>query len=388
MADSPSYSGPLEIAVRRDGKLEWSGTLDQADVIVGRSPRSDVVLADPSVSWTHALIRVDRDAGIVVSDKSTNGVFHKGQRVTNVALAHVGHVTIPPFDIELRLLQSSQEAPYTSTLIGAPVPRPSDTDARGPRTEAVMSALGTDASARAALRFVQAPGDLLGMVRPLASSILTIGRAADCDIRLNSRTVSRYHARLTALAGDRWKLQDAGSQNGIEVNGQMVQDADVGFGDRIGIGTEIVALLQRWPAEGAGEPAAAPARASEPSPQTALDSLTLSWAASSIDPTITVMRVIGRVDGYTHQYLRDELTAAIEKGQRLIVADFLKCAYCDHAGLGVLVHAQVTLRQHKGGICLTGLSPQLKDAFILLRLEQILPVAPDEKAAVVLLRRR
>ena len=126
----------------------------------------------------------------------------------------------------------------------------------------------------------------------------------------------------------------------------------------------------------------------EPSPQTALDSLTLSWATSTVDPGITVMRVIGRVDGYTQQYLRDELTRAIEKGQRLIVADFLKCSYCDHAGLGVLVHVQVTLRQKKGGLCLTGLSPQLKDAFVLLRLEQILPVAHDERAAVAVLRRQ
>jgi anti-anti-sigma regulatory factor len=48
----------------------------------------------------------------------------------------------------------------------------------------------------------------------------------------------------------------------------------------------------------------------------------------------------------------------------------------------VLVNLQVTLRPRGGGLVLIGVSGQLKDAFLLLRLDQILWVADDEQSAV------
>lgn len=67
---------------------------------------------------------------------------------------------------------------------------------------------------------------------------LTIGRAADNDLVLDDRRVSRHHARLQARRG-MLVLTDLGSANGSRVNGVAVSEAALGAGDRIEIGTSI-----------------------------------------------------------------------------------------------------------------------------------------------------
>jgi pSer/pThr/pTyr-binding forkhead associated (FHA) protein len=59
---------------------------------------------------------------------------------------------------------------------------------------------------------------------PLDRDIVTIGRAAECTIRLNSLYVSRQHARIERH-GERRVLIDLGSRNGSELNGQRVDGA-------------------------------------------------------------------------------------------------------------------------------------------------------------------
>jgi DNA-binding winged helix-turn-helix (wHTH) protein len=63
--------------------------------------------------------------------------------------------------------------------------------------------------------------------------IITIGRAADCDVCLESRWISRNHARILREEAT-YRLEDAGSKNGVFVNGQRVDDArELQDGDRI-----------------------------------------------------------------------------------------------------------------------------------------------------------
>ncbi len=65
-------------------------------------------------------------------------------------------------------------------------------------------------------------GALAGMRWPLGHEPVTLGRAADCDIVLPERQISRYHARIEWDA-DGYVLRDLGSKNGTFVNGEKVR---------------------------------------------------------------------------------------------------------------------------------------------------------------------
>ncbi len=89
-----------------------------------------------------------------------------------------------------------------------------------------------------------------------------VGRLPECDIQLNSNTVSRKHARLS-IEGSSYFLEDLGSGNGTFVNGkQITSRVPITPNDRIKFGN----LLVRFEAEGASAPAAAP-RVAPPAPR-------------------------------------------------------------------------------------------------------------------------
>lgn len=56
---------------------------------------------------------------------------------------------------------------------------------------------------------------------PVRDESLTIGRAADCDVVLSDRQISRYHARIERDAQG-YLLRDLGSKNGTKVNAEVV----------------------------------------------------------------------------------------------------------------------------------------------------------------------
>jgi len=66
-------------------------------------------------------------------------------------------------------------------------------------------------------------GALNGQVFFVPDDGLTLGRADDNSIVIRDDGVSRYHAQLLYDGGSLW-LRDAGSRNGVFVNGTRVTD--------------------------------------------------------------------------------------------------------------------------------------------------------------------
>jgi pSer/pThr/pTyr-binding forkhead associated (FHA) protein len=66
---------------------------------IGRSPASDIQLEDPSVSRRHAVIAHRGGRAVLLDDRSLNGIYVNGQRVSEAALNDgdwiaVGHVSL------------------------------------------------------------------------------------------------------------------------------------------------------------------------------------------------------------------------------------------------------------------------------------------------------
>ena len=69
----------------------------------------------------------------------------------------------------------------------------------------------------------------------LGEGTTTIGRAAECEIRLADTSVSRRHAEVRP-SGDGWSVRDLGSTNGTKVNGAVITDRKLKDGDTISCG--------------------------------------------------------------------------------------------------------------------------------------------------------
>lgn len=70
----------------------------------------------------------------------------------------------------------------------------------------------------------------------LLSGTLVIGRAQDCDVRIDDERMAAHHAELKLGPGGDVQLRDLGSENGVRVNGEKVCVASLASGDEIQLG--------------------------------------------------------------------------------------------------------------------------------------------------------
>ena len=89
------------------------------------------------------------------------------------------------------------------------------------------------------------PGERFFIDRPR----LTIGRDPKSDVFLNDMTVSRTHA-IVECTDARVTVRDGGSLNGTYVNGTIVDEAVLGDGDVVQIGTFQMVFVGGPPAGG------------------------------------------------------------------------------------------------------------------------------------------
>jgi len=87
-------------------------------------------------------------------------------------------------------------------------------------------------------RLIVASGSNTGKEYPLVRFPLLIGREPSTDIRLQSTTVSRNHAKISKDKGE-IVLSDLGSTNGIFVNNFKVRNWILRDGDSVRIGDTI-----------------------------------------------------------------------------------------------------------------------------------------------------
>ncbi len=85
-------------------------------------------------------------------------------------------------------------------------------------------------------------GLLAGKRYPVTATGLRLGRDPENEVHIDDTGVSRQHARVLLHNGAVW-VQDAGSRNGLFVNGQRVPDhKQVKEGDRIVLGAHTFAI--------------------------------------------------------------------------------------------------------------------------------------------------
>lgn len=93
---------------------------------------------------------------------------------------------------------------------------------------------------RAAL--IAVSGGASGTEFELSGSRTVIGRGPGVDMAFDNPTMSRQHAAIE-YAGNGFRIVDLGSTNGVHVNGEPVQVADLRHGDLLEVGAQVLQLV-------------------------------------------------------------------------------------------------------------------------------------------------
>jgi ABC-type multidrug transport system ATPase subunit/pSer/pThr/pTyr-binding forkhead associated (FHA) protein len=203
--------------------------------LVGRDPAAcRVVVVHPLVSSRHLLLRHDGHYWRAIDAGSTNGTWHNGGRITELAVNG---------DIRLRLAADGPEV-LLSPLVPAPVGAPSSPPRSAPPSTPPPAAPSSppppprNPFATAPSGITEAPGGgpVLTGVHRVGRSALRIGRDPQNDLVLSDLLVSRRHAEFHAGPAGA-QIVDLGSNNGTYVNGRRIQGrAALAEGDVVGIG--------------------------------------------------------------------------------------------------------------------------------------------------------
>jgi len=86
-------------------------------------------------------------------------------------------------------------------------------------------------------------GPELGRRIPLVNVNFEIGRSSKSDLTIDQESISRHHARISAVGGGTHAIVDLGSTNGTYVNDRPVAEQRLSDGDQIKIGRSILKFM-------------------------------------------------------------------------------------------------------------------------------------------------
>ncbi len=173
----------------RTGQLSGRTVAVSGPLKIGRAPENGLQLSIDGVSRQHAQVTPDGDGFWIEDLNSANGTFLNGVRVTKERLAHLDVITLGRV-ADLIVDARSVAAPTVGAVTG----------------DAFLELLD---GPEAGTRVIVPAGEL------------TIGRAAPSNLLIDSRVVSKLHARLRRTT-DRLALDDLDSPNGTFVNGARI----------------------------------------------------------------------------------------------------------------------------------------------------------------------
>jgi ABC transport system ATP-binding/permease protein len=226
---APMRSGPafLDLVDSRTGQTRRI-ELNKDVTRLGRDPEGEVVIdADAAVvSRRHAEIRKSGDQFAIADLKSFNGTLVNNQRISeSVPLFDRDEIQLGAGGPLLRLSDPTHPAPpHRMIQPGAPTPS-QNVIPEAFNQIAAMARGGTIVSTSGTLQPVAPQGggqpQLLARLSFETRPQLSVGRAPDNDVRLDGLQISNHHARFVLTNGS-VSVEDAGSTNGVYVNGERI----------------------------------------------------------------------------------------------------------------------------------------------------------------------
>ncbi len=177
----PVKAGPRQLIVTIAGENPKSYSLTRSTYTIGRLEDNDISIPSPIVSGHHARIEQASEGGykLTILPEAKNPVFFEGRQLESSRVLHHGDM--------LRI---------------------------GGQDPGVMVTLAYDAPAEASQQLER---DIVFGEK----SLIQIGRDPSNDVVLSSPNISRFHAQVQKV-GQRYRIEDLRSSNGVFVNGEKV----------------------------------------------------------------------------------------------------------------------------------------------------------------------
>lgn len=218
----------------------------QEVIILGRSPKCDVVLGSSTVSRQHAQIIVKHGVVEIQDLGSGNGTFVNQSHIENgqrVPLKAGDQIRIEEFDILIDP-ESLSEKPEIKNQAGSkPVSLDESittfdkTDPELVEVKMIKKILGAlDHDKRPCVFVTTEPFQDLKVYIEHDDQELLIGRDPECDLTIDSAVISRKQARISCKWGG-FVVTDLGSKNKTFVNGEEIEEKTLHDGDEISFGT-------------------------------------------------------------------------------------------------------------------------------------------------------
>jgi pSer/pThr/pTyr-binding forkhead associated (FHA) protein len=239
-------TGPLHLRVQSD--KDPRGTIHvfpQPFVVVGQDGKNDLQLSHPDVSMRHAYLQVIAGRLYCVDLQSRTGIFWKTGSQQAGWLEPGEAVRIGPYVVhvlEEGFGGDGEDADAASYFVDAP------------HLPAVC------------LEFLRG-GAEQGRWR-MNGTVVQVGNATDCGVRLVDPSVSRFHCSLVRTHRGLWAVDLLG-RGGICVNGTMVRCARLKDGDELQVGRYLIRFRNEVVSP-AGPGLVEPALANQPDWQGAL----------------------------------------------------------------------------------------------------------------------
>ena len=189
--------------------------VEAESVSIGRLADCDIELNQSNVSRKHAVLKRQGDQLSIVDNRSGNGTFVNGKRVSQAKLRAGDVVRIG--DHTIRIAVRTDSLPKTVREMLAEQPT---------RRELISRFLIEDRSGSP--RHLEFAGDNL-----------SLGRGEKCKLVLDDEEISRLHATIN-YREDKFELRDVGSANGTYLNGEPIIEAEIRDGDKLEMGHLVI----------------------------------------------------------------------------------------------------------------------------------------------------
>jgi anti-sigma B factor antagonist len=100
------------------------------------------------------------------------------------------------------------------------------------------------------------------------------------------------------------------------------------------------------------------------------------------EKNVMLVRLAGYLDAHTFEQLDRTMTELFGQGHYRIIVDLAGVEYISSAGAGVFIGALTDAHEHKGNIVLMNPTPNVREVFDLLGLNQFFQVVDDRAAAL------